>query len=206
MQTTRPDIISLSSNNALSLMIGVEVFENYKQNFKKIFDNNLSDGNEKVLTVKTSIDNQKRCEIALYEGSSNNIEENVYIGSVNISDLPPGKAGDIKVDVRFKINKNGILSATAGHNNNYIEYFNTSLKSSSSEYENTVENDKSDKNDKNDINAIGIDFGNTTCLAGVKQKHGFEIVALENTGERELLSYVGYDEKHVKCGKICIRY
>uniref|UniRef100_A0A914PS76 Uncharacterized protein n=1 Tax=Panagrolaimus davidi TaxID=227884 RepID=A0A914PS76_9BILA len=53
--------------------------------------------------------------------------------------------------------------------------------------------------------AIGIDLGTTRCCCAVSRKtNKIETVALENTGERLLPSFVGYDEKNVKCGQIVI--
>uniref|UniRef100_A0A914PTC3 Heat shock protein 70 n=1 Tax=Panagrolaimus davidi TaxID=227884 RepID=A0A914PTC3_9BILA len=54
------------------------------------------------------------------------------------------------------------------------------------------------------LDAVGIDLGTTRCCAAVKRKNGIESIALENTGNRLLPSYVSFDEKHVKCGEIVI--
>uniref|UniRef100_A0AC34FBA8 G domain-containing protein n=1 Tax=Panagrolaimus sp. ES5 TaxID=591445 RepID=A0AC34FBA8_9BILA len=55
-----------------------------------------------------------------------------------------------------------------------------------------------------EINAIGIDLGTSRCCVAVIRKNGITTVPLDNTGERLLPSYVAYDEKHVKCGKIVV--
>uniref|UniRef100_A0A914QJ74 Heat shock protein 70 n=1 Tax=Panagrolaimus davidi TaxID=227884 RepID=A0A914QJ74_9BILA len=54
------------------------------------------------------------------------------------------------------------------------------------------------------INAIGIDLGTSSCFAAVNRKNGIETVALDNTGERILPSYIGYEEAKVKCGKLVV--
>uniref|UniRef100_A0A914QQD7 Heat shock protein 70 n=1 Tax=Panagrolaimus davidi TaxID=227884 RepID=A0A914QQD7_9BILA len=54
------------------------------------------------------------------------------------------------------------------------------------------------------INAIGIDLGTTRCCAAVNRRNGIGTVALDNQGERLLPSYVAYDEKNVKFGRIVI--
>uniref|UniRef100_A0A914PF87 Uncharacterized protein n=1 Tax=Panagrolaimus davidi TaxID=227884 RepID=A0A914PF87_9BILA len=52
------------------------------------------------------------------------------------------------------------------------------------------------------LDAVGIDLGTTRCYAAVKRKNGIESIALENTGNRLLSSYVSFDENHVKCGEV----
>uniref|UniRef100_A0A914QKF5 Uncharacterized protein n=1 Tax=Panagrolaimus davidi TaxID=227884 RepID=A0A914QKF5_9BILA len=59
--------------------------------------------------------------------------------------------------------------------------------------------------DKIKDDAIGIDLGTTRCCCAVSRSKGvIEIVALENKIERLLPSFVGYDEKNVKCGQIVV--
>uniref|UniRef100_A0AC34FNT2 Heat shock protein 70 n=1 Tax=Panagrolaimus sp. ES5 TaxID=591445 RepID=A0AC34FNT2_9BILA len=60
------------------------------------------------------------------------------------------------------------------------------------------------KNIKTNFEAIGIDLGTSRCCAAVNRKSGIQTVALDNTGERLLPSYISYDEIHVKCGKIVV--
>jgi molecular chaperone DnaK (HSP70) len=59
--------------------------------------------------------------------------------------------------------------------------------------------------DKIKDDAIGIDLGTTRCCCAVSRSKGaIETVALDNGGERLLPSFVGYDEKNVKCGQIVV--
>uniref|UniRef100_A0A914PEJ7 Heat shock protein 70 n=1 Tax=Panagrolaimus davidi TaxID=227884 RepID=A0A914PEJ7_9BILA len=55
-----------------------------------------------------------------------------------------------------------------------------------------------------DVDAVGIDLGTSRCCVAVNRKNGIHTVALENTGERLLPSYVAYDEENIKCGQIVI--
>uniref|UniRef100_A0A914P166 Heat shock protein 70 n=1 Tax=Panagrolaimus davidi TaxID=227884 RepID=A0A914P166_9BILA len=57
---------------------------------------------------------------------------------------------------------------------------------------------------KQDVDAVGIDLGTSRCCVAVNRKNGIATVALENTGERLLPSYVAYDEENTKCGQIVI--
>uniref|UniRef100_A0AC34F1C5 Calponin-homology (CH) domain-containing protein n=1 Tax=Panagrolaimus sp. ES5 TaxID=591445 RepID=A0AC34F1C5_9BILA len=54
------------------------------------------------------------------------------------------------------------------------------------------------------INAVGIDLGTSSCFAAVNRKNAIETVALDNIGERTLPSYIGFEEKKVKCGKLVV--
>uniref|UniRef100_A0A914PJQ6 Heat shock protein 70 n=1 Tax=Panagrolaimus davidi TaxID=227884 RepID=A0A914PJQ6_9BILA len=54
------------------------------------------------------------------------------------------------------------------------------------------------------INAIGIDLGTSSCCVAVNRENRIEAVAIDITGERTLPSFVGYDEKDVKCGKVVV--
>uniref|UniRef100_A0A914QS46 Heat shock protein 70 n=1 Tax=Panagrolaimus davidi TaxID=227884 RepID=A0A914QS46_9BILA len=53
------------------------------------------------------------------------------------------------------------------------------------------------------INAAGIDFGNSTCFAA--RNNDNEAITLGNNNEKGLLSYVSYDERQAKCGKVVMR-
>uniref|UniRef100_A0A914Q052 Heat shock protein 70 n=1 Tax=Panagrolaimus davidi TaxID=227884 RepID=A0A914Q052_9BILA len=56
-----------------------------------------------------------------------------------------------------------------------------------------------------EFDATGIDLGTTECCTAVIRKHGPDFVALDpTTSNRTLPSYVGFDEKEPKCGKIVV--
>uniref|UniRef100_A0AC34FJ54 Uncharacterized protein n=1 Tax=Panagrolaimus sp. ES5 TaxID=591445 RepID=A0AC34FJ54_9BILA len=54
------------------------------------------------------------------------------------------------------------------------------------------------------IKAVGIDLGTTRCCEAVNRTNKIEIVAIENTGDRLMPSYVAYDEENVKCGQVVV--
>uniref|UniRef100_A0AC34FP11 Uncharacterized protein n=1 Tax=Panagrolaimus sp. ES5 TaxID=591445 RepID=A0AC34FP11_9BILA len=56
----------------------------------------------------------------------------------------------------------------------------------------------------NKINAVGIDLGTSRCCMAVSRNNKIETVALENTGERPLPSFVSFDEEAAKCGDIVV--
>uniref|UniRef100_A0AC34FEW0 Uncharacterized protein n=1 Tax=Panagrolaimus sp. ES5 TaxID=591445 RepID=A0AC34FEW0_9BILA len=127
-QSNRIDIQGLNVQDVTSSMIGIEIFEDNKSTFKKIFDCTTPYGTEMIVPLATTEDNQTKCEIPLYEGLSANIEKNNYIGSIIINDLKPRKKGEITINVHLQINKNGILSVVGGESN-CVVYYETQLKS-----------------------------------------------------------------------------
>uniref|UniRef100_A0AC34F713 Heat shock protein 70 n=1 Tax=Panagrolaimus sp. ES5 TaxID=591445 RepID=A0AC34F713_9BILA len=74
------------------------------------------------------------------------------------------------------------------------------------EHSNENDFDIPQKDELNTANfeAIGIDLGTSRCCAAVNRRNGIQAIPLDYCGERLLPSYISYDEKHVKCGKIVI--
>ena len=71
----------------------------------------------------TLSDNQEMVEIEVYEGESILVKDNNLLATFVIKNLPKKKAGEVVFDVNFKIDSNGILTATAQlkENNNIKE-------------------------------------------------------------------------------------
>ena len=61
----------------------------------------------------TLTDDQEMVEIEVYEGESQLVKDNNLLGTFKITNLPKRKAGEVIFDVNFKIDSNGILTATA---------------------------------------------------------------------------------------------
>jgi molecular chaperone DnaK len=122
-QSKRSDITDLVYKDKISLKVGIEYADkNGESMFKKVFDNNTSYNQEQVINMKTTQDNQKECEIALYEGLYDELEKNTHIGSLKLMNLPPKKAGEYNVDVILTIDKNGILEVKANNLNCAVKY------------------------------------------------------------------------------------
>lgn len=68
------------------------------------------DNTEQYHTVH---DNQEEVEFEVYEGESTLVKENNLLGKFRVKNLPKKKAGEVKFDVNFKIDSNGILTVTA---------------------------------------------------------------------------------------------
>ena len=64
-------------------------------------------------TYQTSQDNQSDVYINIYEGERKYTKYNHKLGNVELNDIPKKKKGEVKIDVKFFINVNGILEVTA---------------------------------------------------------------------------------------------
>jgi len=61
-------------------------------------------------TVSTLHDNQKLVKLEIYQGESRLVSNNIFLGELDIP-VPPLKAGEVSLDVRFTYDNNGLLEA-----------------------------------------------------------------------------------------------
>ena len=61
-------------------------------------------------TVFTLSDNQKVVHLGIYQGESRLVSHNIFLGELEIP-VPPRKAGEVELDVRFTYDNNGLLEA-----------------------------------------------------------------------------------------------
>uniref|UniRef100_A0AC35G7V6 Uncharacterized protein n=1 Tax=Panagrolaimus sp. PS1159 TaxID=55785 RepID=A0AC35G7V6_9BILA len=106
----RPEIVGLKVVEVLPMSIGVELSGG---KFKPILLANTEVPCESSFELTTSEDNQRSASIPIYEGLSENIEENKWIADITIPELPPGKAGTIKANVKLSLQLSGMLTAVA---------------------------------------------------------------------------------------------
>ncbi len=81
--------------------------------FKKIVERNTPLPHRKTHSVWTSEDQQKMLEIPIFQGESGKAQENEYLGTLVVADLPPGTKGNVVFDVIFSITAESILTVTA---------------------------------------------------------------------------------------------
>jgi molecular chaperone DnaK len=81
--------------------------------FKAIVERNTPLPHKKTHSVWTSEDQQKMLEIAIFQGESGKAQENEYLGTLVVADLPPGTKGNVVFDVIFSISAESILTVTA---------------------------------------------------------------------------------------------
>jgi molecular chaperone HscC len=62
----------------------------------------------RVKTVQTVADNQTTLSVDIFQGESRHCSQNIELGSVELT-IPPKKAGEVTVDVRYTYDVNGIL-------------------------------------------------------------------------------------------------
>nr|WP_189684599.1 molecular chaperone HscC [Pseudomonas sp. SWRI92] len=60
--------------------------------------------------VSTVSDNQKVVRLGIYQGESRLVANNIFLGELEIP-VPPRKAGEVTLDVRFTYDNNGLLEA-----------------------------------------------------------------------------------------------
>jgi molecular chaperone HscA len=61
----------------------------------------------------TSVDGQKNLKIAVYQGERDLVEHNRKLGEFILKEIPPMPAGLPKIDIRFLLNADGILTVRA---------------------------------------------------------------------------------------------
>jgi molecular chaperone DnaK len=61
----------------------------------------------------TSRDNQTSVKISVFQGESRNSAENEPLGEFTLSGLKPGPRGDVKIEVNFDIDSDGLVSVMA---------------------------------------------------------------------------------------------
>ena len=62
---------------------------------------------------ETSVDYQEVIKIGVYEGENIYVKDNHLLGEFNLVELPKKKKGEVKDDVTFNIDENGILTVSA---------------------------------------------------------------------------------------------
>jgi molecular chaperone DnaK len=68
---------------------------------------------EQTRTFTTFKDGQESVEIKVFQGESQEAEENELLGQFSFSDFDKGARGEVEIDVTFEINTDGIVSVTA---------------------------------------------------------------------------------------------
>jgi molecular chaperone DnaK len=68
---------------------------------------------EQTRTFTTFQDYQEAVEIRVYQGDHRQAEDNVLLGQFGFSGFEPGARSDIKIDVTFEIDADGIVNVTA---------------------------------------------------------------------------------------------
>lgn len=75
-------------------------------------------------SVVTASDNQQVVRVAIYQGESRLVANNIYLGELEVP-VPPGPEGKERVDIRYSYDMNGLLAvdvtvASTGHKANKV--------------------------------------------------------------------------------------
>ena len=80
---------------------------------EKIIDKNTPVPIDKSKTFTTSRDGQERVKIRVYQGESNKADECAMLGEFEFGGFRIGYRGDVKIEVTFEINTDGIVQVSA---------------------------------------------------------------------------------------------
>ena len=81
--------------------------------FKKIILRNSTTPIKKTEVFTTSKDNQKSVAITVLQGENPKVEENEVLSHFAFTGLPPHKKGQLKIEVTFAVDTDGILTVSA---------------------------------------------------------------------------------------------
>jgi molecular chaperone DnaK len=80
---------------------------------EKIVEKNVPVPVDQTRLFATSADNQTVVRIQVCQGESRRFEENVPLGQLELAGLPAARRGEVKIEVTFRIDSNGILRVKA---------------------------------------------------------------------------------------------
>ena len=81
--------------------------------FKKVVERNTSLPHKKAYSIWTSQDNQKTLEIPVFQGEAERAQQNEYLGTLVVPDIPAGIKGSVVFDIIFSVSPESILTVTA---------------------------------------------------------------------------------------------
>lgn len=78
----------------------------------------LVDKNDPLPTERSSVftnavDGQQTVRVAIFQGDSNKKSQSLFMGEVILSNLRPAKRGELKIEVKFELDTNGVLNVSA---------------------------------------------------------------------------------------------
>jgi molecular chaperone DnaK len=81
--------------------------------FRKILERNSPLPHRKAMTLATTRDDQDSLEIIVFQGESDRAQDNEYLGTLHVPDLPPGPRGSHEFEIVFELSPEALLSITA---------------------------------------------------------------------------------------------
>ena len=80
--------------------------------FLPIIERNTVVPASRTKTVSTAADHQKEVKVSIYQGEGRLVKDNILLGQIHMP-VPPRRAGEISLDVRFTYDVNGIVEVEA---------------------------------------------------------------------------------------------
>ena len=84
--------------------------------FKAVMERNAALPASKAYTLTTHRDNQAELEVSIFQGESNRVAENEFLGTLKLSGLPHRPRGEVQVTITFEVNNESLLKVTAKEN------------------------------------------------------------------------------------------
>jgi molecular chaperone DnaK len=106
-KTSKDDVILL---DVLPIAIGLTKFDG---TMHVLFHKNQPLPEQKTRTLTTAKANQRSIMLRIYQGESNVVAENELLGTFVFAGLREAPKGEVKIEVTFHINSEGILNITA---------------------------------------------------------------------------------------------
>ena len=81
--------------------------------FASILRRNTTIPTYRTETFSTVRDFQSSVLLRVYQGDHPDVNDNRLIGTFRLENLPPARAGQVKIEVKFEVDENGLLQVTA---------------------------------------------------------------------------------------------
>ncbi len=104
----RSDKIRLIDVLAMSIGVGLP-----GGRFKPIISRNTKLPFQKTYTIGTTRDQQTELDIVIFQGESDNVGDNEYLGTLSLHNIPKAPKGKIQFEIRFQLDFESLLTVTA---------------------------------------------------------------------------------------------
>ena len=78
-----------------------------------VFPRNAAIPNARTIAATNAVDRQSELAMRIYQGDHARSAENELLGEFTFSGVRPGRAGDVRLEILFEVNVEGILTMSA---------------------------------------------------------------------------------------------